>query len=71
MHPSTVKHKLAANEPVLAAKVNFMSPQIVEMLAGILEMLGWRLTVVLRGTYSPDAIPAFPESQPIRSGRKR
>jgi 4-hydroxy-2-oxoheptanedioate aldolase len=37
MNPSIVKRKLAANEPVLAAKVNFMSPQIVEMMG----MLGY------------------------------
>ena len=32
MNPSIVKKKLANGEPVLAAKVNFMSPQIVEMM---------------------------------------
>lgn len=32
MNPSVVKRKLNAGEPVLAAKVNFMSPAIVEMM---------------------------------------
>ena len=32
MHLSIVKKKLKAKEPVLAAKVNFMSPQVVELL---------------------------------------
>ena len=35
MNPSVVKRKLRANEPVLAAKVNFMSPAIVEMMGMI------------------------------------
>ncbi len=32
MNPSIVKRKLASDEPVLAVKVNFMSPAIVEMM---------------------------------------
>ena len=32
MNPSIVKEKLRNGSPVLAAKVNFMSPQIVEMM---------------------------------------
>lgn len=32
MYPSNVKRKLAAGQPVLAGKVNFGSPQVVEMM---------------------------------------
>ncbi len=32
MHRSNVKRKLKQNEPVLAAKVNFMAPQIAELV---------------------------------------
>ncbi len=35
MHPSTVKRKLAAGEPVLAAKANFMCPQVVELIGSL------------------------------------